>query len=61
MDKAIVKNIDTDEEVVEFVNIIKQLDPVSFMLMQSNAKVLLARDKLEENQRTKNKTEKCKT
>ena len=34
-------------DLTEFIQIVKQLDPVSFALMQNNAKVLLARDQLE--------------
>lgn len=61
MAKEIEGDIDMNDEIIEFVNIVKQLNSASFTLMQSNANVLLARDKLEENQRTEKKTEKCKT
>ena len=35
------------KEITEFVKIVEQLNPTSFMLMQNNAQVLLARDTLE--------------
>ena len=35
------------KKLEDFIEIVDQLDPVSFLLMQNNAKVLLARDQLE--------------
>ncbi len=37
-------------ELIDFLEIVVQLDPVSFLLMQNNAKILLARDQLARDQ-----------
>lgn len=35
-------------EITEFINIVRQLNPASFTLIQHDAKLLLARDKTTE-------------
>lgn len=38
------------KKMEDFLEIVVQLDPVSFLLMQNNAKILLARDQLARDQ-----------
>ncbi len=51
MAKEEIRDRPEAEEIKGFVNIVKQLNPTSFALMQNNAKLLLARDELERKHR----------
>ncbi len=51
MTKEITKDQPRKEDIVKLVNIVKQMNSTSFALMQNNANVLLARDKLENQTR----------